>query len=117
MSKKPTKRTQAVSVPFYSERTFERQVIRANRLAVVEFTADWCAPCRKLAPIIDQLAAEFSGKAKIGKINYDTEKKLIGKYKVTAIPTLLFFKKGKIVKRLQGARSYKELQGQINRAL
>jgi thioredoxin 1 len=86
-------------------------------VALVDFWAPWCGPCRMLAPIIDELAKEFEGKAKICKVNSDTEEELAAKYGVRSIPTILFMKNGKVVDQLIGASPKQVFVDKINSLL
>lgn len=96
---------------------FEEEVINSDVPVLVDFWAAWCAPCRMIAPIIDQLADEFDGKAKIAKLNVDEQGELAGRYKVMSIPTLILFKDGEIVDQIMGARPKGELVKLIQKAL
>jgi thioredoxin len=82
--------------------TFEADVINAAEPVVVDFYADWCAPCRAMTPAVEQLAAEFAGKVKIGKLDVDANQDLAIRYGVMGIPTLGMFRGGKLVDRLVG---------------
>lgn len=86
-------------------------------VVLVDFWAPWCGPCRMLAPAIDQLAQEFEGKAKICKVNTEEEPELTAQYQVRSIPTILFFKDGKIVDQLIGATNKATLEEKINKYL
>ena len=81
---------------------------------VIDFWAPWCAPCRKLISVIEELASEYDGKVVIGKCNVDEQRELAIEYNVRSIPTLLFFKNGENVDKLVGARMKSELQEKIN---
>ena len=83
---------------------FEDEVMKSDVPVLVDFWAAWCGPCRMIAPIIDQLADEFDGKAKIAKVNVDEERELATRYRVMSIPTLIIFKDGQIVDQTMGAR-------------
>jgi thioredoxin 1 len=83
--------------------TFESEVEKHSGLAVVDFWATWCAPCRMIAPILDQLATEYSGKAKVTKLDVDTNIRTASRFNVRSIPTILFFKNGQLVDQIVGA--------------
>jgi thioredoxin 1 len=84
---------------------FDEIVLRSGQPAVVDFWAPWCGPCRALAPVIDELADEFEGRVTVAKLNTDSDAGVAVRYKVAAIPTLLFFKGGELVDRLVGVQS------------
>lgn len=86
-----------------TDETFETEVEKANGLTVVDFWATWCAPCRMIAPILDQLASEYSGKVKVAKLDVDQNVRTATRFNVRSIPTLLFFKNGKLVDQVVGA--------------
>lgn len=85
-----------------TEDNFESEVLKSNIPVLVDFWAPWCGPCRSMAPIIDDLAKEFDGKVKIGKVNVDENRNLAGNYGVMSIPTLIFFKDGQNAGQLVG---------------
>jgi thioredoxin 1 len=82
---------------------FETQVEKHDGLVVVDFWATWCAPCRMIAPILDQLAVEHAGKVKVTKLDVDSNVKTSARFNVRSIPMLLFFKNGKLVDQVVGA--------------
>lgn len=86
-----------------TDTTFESEIEKHDGLAVVDFWATWCGPCRMVAPILDQLAAEFTGKAKVAKLDVDTNQRTASRFNVRSIPTILFFKDGKLVDTVIGA--------------
>ena len=86
-----------------TDATFEAEVVKAEGLVAVDFWATWCAPCRMIAPILDQLAVEYSGKVKIAKLDVDTNVSTSTKFNVRSIPTILFFKNGQLVDQVVGA--------------
>ncbi len=77
--------------------------LKENKYAVVDFWAEWCAPCKMMAPVIDELAKEYAGEIVFGKINTDEAQNIANRYAITAIPTLIFFRDGKPVDKLVGA--------------
>ncbi len=88
-----------------TDQNFEEEVIKSNSLPVlVDFWASWCGPCRMLGPIIEELAKDFEGKIKVGKLNVDENSETAGKYEVLGIPSLKFFKKGEMVDEITGVQ-------------
>ena len=83
--------------------TFESEIEKHSGLAVVDFWATWCGPCRMIAPILDQLATDYQGKVKVAKLDVDTNIKTATRFNVRSIPLLLFFKDGKVVDQIVGA--------------
>ena len=90
-----------------------KELLAQDKLVVVDFWAEWCGPCRSIAPAVDELAAEFEGKAIIGKYNVDDENALSSEMGIRNIPTLLFFKGGKLVDKQVGASSKADLKAKI----
>ena len=86
-----------------TDASFETEIEKHEGLAVVDFWATWCGPCRMIAPIIDQLAADYAGRAKVAKLDVDSNIKTASKFNVRSIPTILFFKDGKLVDQIVGA--------------
>ena len=86
-----------------TDATFQEQVIRSDKLAVVDFSAEWCGPCRMVGPIIHQLDEEFEGRIFFGEVNVDENPQITMQYKVRNIPTVLFFKNGEVVEKQVGA--------------
>jgi thioredoxin 1 len=97
-----------------SEDSFDADVTRSDLPVLVDFWAEWCGPCKMIAPLLDELADEFDGKLKIGKVNVDDNQSLAGKFGIRAIPTLLIFKGGQVKEQIVGLSSKKELQKKIS---
>jgi thioredoxin len=85
-----------------SSGAFDSEVTRSQMPVLVDFYADWCGPCRALAPTLERLAAEFAGRAKIVKVNVDEEPELAGQFQVSSIPTLVFFAGGRLAGQVAG---------------
>lgn len=81
---------------------FDTQVLKSDTLTLVDFWAEWCAPCRAIAPVVENLAQSYQGRLQVGKMNIDENPNTPSKYSVRAIPTLLFFKNGEVVDQIVG---------------
>jgi thioredoxin 1 len=86
----------------FTESNFDTEVLKSDKLVMVDLWAEWCGPCRMLTPIIDELHTEFAGKAVIGKLNVDENPAISERYQVRGIPTILFFKNGELVDKQVG---------------
>jgi len=93
---------------------FESEVIRADKLVIVDFWAEWCGPCKMIAPLLDEIAKELPDKVKIVKVNVDQEQQLAQQYGIYNIPTLLFFKGGEVREQVVGTAAKKVLVEKIN---
>jgi len=96
---------------------FDELVLKSSVPVLIDFWANWCGPCRVVGPIIDELAEEYDGRFKIGKVNVDEESELAIKFNVLSIPTMIVFKDGNQVERVIGARSKKELKELLDKYL
>ena len=92
-----------------TKENFEDEVINSDLPVLVDFYADWCAPCAALAPILEEIAEEYAGKVKLGRINIDEQIELAIRFRVLSIPTLVFFKNGVITQKLIGYCSKEEI--------
>ncbi len=97
-----------------TEENFKSEVIESSQPVLVDFGAEWCGPCKMIAPAIEELAADFDGKAKVVKVNVDEQPKLAEEYGVRSIPTLLFFRDGKVREQLVGAAQKDALAEKLN---
>lgn len=101
-----------------NESEFENEVLKSSIPVLVDFWAEWCGPCRMLAPIIDELAREYSeDKVKIYKLNVDENPKVAAKYGIMAIPTVIIFKNGKPFEQITGVRPKNDIKAAIERAI
>ena len=99
-----------------SEEAFDK-LITGDTLVLVDFWATWCGPCRMIAPIVEEIAAQYAGKAIVAKVDVDEQGELAQRYRIMNIPTLLLFKKGEIVDKAIGARPKAALEQMLNKAL
>ena len=93
-----------------TNQNFEEEVLKSEIPVLVDFYADWCGPCKMLSPIISEIAEEYQGKIKVGKVNVDEQTQLAIKFQVASIPTLILFKNGNPVKSSVGFQSKSELE-------
>lgn len=100
-----------------TQSNFEEEVLKSDMPVLVDFYADWCGPCKMLAPIIAQLAEEYQGKCKVGKCNIDDDITLAQKFRVMSVPTIIIFKNGEAVITSVGVVSKNELKDKIDQVI
>jgi len=97
-----------------TKKNFEQEVLQSELPVLVDFWASWCGPCKMLAPIIEEIAKEYEGKVKVGKVNVDDEADLAYKFNIVSIPTLLVFKNGQVVNQSVGYISKEQVAALIS---
>ena len=97
--------------------SFETEVLKSSTPVLVDFWATWCAPCKAIGPLIDELAEEYDGKVKIAKVNVDDNQAIPGQFGVRGIPTLILFKDGQVVDQVVGAVPKNQLEGLLQKVL
>ncbi len=100
-----------------SDTNFKKEVLESNLPVLVDYWAPWCGPCKMIAPVIEELAKEYEGKFKIGKLNVDDSPKTATHYGIMSIPTLIFFKHGKVMDQAVGVLNKLELKRKIEENL
>jgi thioredoxin 1 len=100
-----------------TEANFEQEVVEASVPVLVDFWAEWCGPCKMIAPVIDELAGDYDGRVKFGKVNVDEQQGLATQYGIRAVPTLLIFKAGSVVEQVVGLRSKRDLKANLDKYL
>ena len=107
----------SANVKLATDDNFEAEVLKSPLPALVDFWAVWCGPCKALAPVIDEIATEYSGKVNVFKLNVDDNPETAGKYGIRGIPTVLLFKDGKVVDKQVGAAPKSVLANKLNAQL
>lgn len=101
----------------FDDNNFQTEVLGSSDPVLVDFWAPWCGPCKMLAPTIDELAGDYSGKVRIGKVNTDNSRQVAIDHQISAIPTLILFKDGEVVERVSGLQPKQQLAALLDRHL
>lgn len=101
----------------FSDSNFQQDVLKSDTPVLVDFWAPWCGPCKIVSPVVEELAKEYQGKMKVGKMNVDENPEVSGSYSVMSIPTLMLFKNGQPVKSIIGAQGRDTIKGAIESVL
>ena len=101
----------------FTDQNFELEVLKSSTPVLVDFWAEWCMPCRMLAPTIEKLAADYAGKVKIGKLDTDANRDTSMKYGISAIPTVILFKNGEVAQKFVGLRQERDFKEALDAAV
>jgi thioredoxin 1 len=100
----------ADNVKEFNDQNFETEVLKSSTPVLVDFWAEWCMPCRMLAPTIDKIAKDYAGKVKVGKVDTDSNRDVSIKYGINAIPTVILFKNGQVAQKFVGLRQERDFK-------
>ena len=106
-----------MSIHHFSDSNFKKEVLESSIPVMVDFWAEWCGPCKMISPLVEELAKEYAGKIKIGKVDVDSNPSVSSQYGVMSIPTLIFFKGGKVISSVSGAQNKTALKQKIEENL
>jgi len=100
-----------------TDQNFETEVLKSDKPVLIDFWAQWCGPCRMIAPIVEELASEYNGKLKVAKLDVDAYGSIAQQYKILSIPTVMIFKDGKVASQIVGAVPKKDLVKHVEKVL
>jgi thioredoxin 1 len=98
----------------FTDQNFEQEVLKSSTPVLVDFWAEWCMPCRMLAPTIEKIAKDYAGKVKVGKLDTDANRDVAAKYSISAIPTVILFKDGEVSQKFVGLRQEKDFKAALD---
>ncbi|MDX1952328.1 MAG: thioredoxin [Verrucomicrobiota bacterium] len=107
----------AANITTLTDANFSEEVLKSSQPVLVDFWAEWCGPCKMIAPILDELAGEYDGRVKIGKVNIDDNQGVASQHGIRAIPTLLIFKNGEVTEQIVGLKSKRDLKAALDKAV
>ena len=102
------------NVTEFTDQNFEEEVLKSTQPVLVDFWAEWCMPCKQLAPTIDKLATDYAGKVKVGKVDTDSNREISIKYGISAIPTVILFKNGQVAQKFVGMRNERDFKAALD---
>ncbi len=106
-----------MDVATFTDASFEQEVLKSDTPVLVDFWAEWCQPCHMVAPVVDEIAKEYAGKIKVGKVNVDENANVPGNFGIMSIPTIMLFKNGKPEKTMVGVQSKETFKKNIDEVL
>jgi thioredoxin 1 len=107
----------AANIVTLTDANFKSEVLESTSPVLVDFWAEWCGPCKMLAPLLDELASDYDGKVKVGKVNVDEHQNLAAEYGIRAVPTMLVFKDGQVAEQMVGYKSRRDLKSTLDRVM
>ena len=107
----------AANIVTLNQANFQKEALASTLPVLVDFWAEWCGPCKMIAPVLDEVATEYEGRIVVGKVNIDEDQSLAAEYGVRAIPTLLLFKNGQVIEQIVGLRSKRDLKSSLDKSL
>lgn len=101
----------------FTDQNFETEVLKATEPVLVDFWAEWCQPCQRLAPTIEKLARDYAGKVKVGKVDTDSNRDIALKYQINAIPTVILFRNGQVANKFVGLRAERDFKAALDESI